>query len=167
MRLKRPRNWTSDRFTRARPAARLPAVRFPRPVLLGCLLALAVTALPAVAQDVAPPAPPRMAAGIADHYHGPGAFVRVACSASCDIAGTIKVTTPMRRFLRLRLRTVGHGHGHLDGAGSIDVLVGLSTKAIRAVRKRHGDQLPVRLTATAKDSEGRRSKLTKRLKIPL
>jgi hypothetical protein len=108
-----------------------------------------------------------MAAGIADHFHGPGAFVRVACSATCDIKGTIKVTYNMRVFLRLRSKLVGTGKGHLDGAGSIDVLVALTNKAIRAVRNRHGDQLPVRLEATAKDSDGRTSKLTKRLKIPL
>jgi hypothetical protein len=73
----------------------------------------------------------------------------------------------MRVFLRLKSRTVGTGKGHLDGAGAIDVLVGLSNQAIRAVRKRHGDQLPVRLDATARDSDGRTSKVTKRLKIPL
>jgi hypothetical protein len=123
--------------------------------------------VPAGAQDVAPPVPPRMAAGIADRDHGPGAFVRVACSATCDIKGTIKVTYNMRVFLRLKSRTVGTGKGHLDGAGAIDVLVGLSNQAIRAVRKRHGDQLPVRLDATARDSDGRTSKVTKRLKIPL
>jgi len=143
-------------------------VRHPRPVLLACLLALLATAtVPAGAQDVAPPVAPRMAAGIADRDHGPGAFVRVACSATCDIKGTIKVTHNMRVFLRLKSRIVGTGKGHLDGAGAIDVLVGLSNRAIRAVRKRHGDQLPVRLEATAKDSDGRKSKLTKRLKIPL
>jgi hypothetical protein len=123
--------------------------------------------VPASAQDVAPPVPPRMAAGIADRDHGPGAFVRVACSATCDIKGTIKVTYNMRVFLRLKSKTVGTGKGHLDGAGAIDVLVGLSNQAIRAVRKRHGNQLPVRLEATAKDSDGRTSKVTKRLKIPL
>ena len=47
------------------------------------------------------------------------------------------------------------------------MLVGLTNRAIRAVRKRHGNQLPVRLEATAKDSDGRKSTLTKRLKIPL
>jgi hypothetical protein len=142
-------------------------VRHPRPVLLACLVAVLAAALPASAQDVAPPVPPRMAAGIADHFHGPGAFVRVACSATCDIKGTIKVTYNMRVFLRLKSKTVGTGKGHLDGAGSIDVLVALSNRAIRAVRKRHGDQLPVRLEATARDTDGRKSKLTKRLKIPL
>jgi hypothetical protein len=108
-----------------------------------------------------------MAAGIADRDHGPGAFVRVACSATCDIKGTIKVTYNMRVFLRLKSKTVGTGKGHLDGAGAIDVLVGLSNEAIRAVRKRRGNQLPVRLEATAKDGDGRTSKVTKRLKIPL
>ncbi len=143
-------------------------MRHPRPVLVACLLAVPATAaVPAVAQDVAPPVAPRMAAGIADRAHGPGAFVRVACSATCDIKGTIKVTYNMRVFLRLKSATVGTGKGHLDGAGALDVLVGLSNKAIRAVRKRHGNQLPVRLEATAKDVDGRTSKLTKRLKIPL
>lgn len=143
-------------------------MRHPRPVLVACLLALPATAaVPAGAQDVAPPVPPRMAAGIADRDHGPGAFVRVACSATCDIKGTIKVTYNMRVFLRLKSKTVGTGKGHLDGAGSIDVLVGLSNQAIRAVRKRHGNQLPVRLEATAKDGDGRTSNVTKRLKIPL
>jgi len=142
-------------------------VRHPRPVLLACPIAVLAVALPASAQDVAPPVPPRMAAGVADKYHGPGAFVRVACSATCDVKGTIRVTYNMRVFLRLKSKTVGTGKGHLDGAGSIDVLVALSNRAIRAVRKRHGDQLPVRLEATARDTDGRRSKLTKRLKIPL
>jgi hypothetical protein len=142
-------------------------VRFPRPVLLACLLALVAGVLPAVAQDVPPPAPPRMAAGIADRDHGPGAFVRVACSATCDIQGKIKVTVNMRRYLRLSLRTVGKGNGHLDGAGSIDVLVGLTNKAIRAIRKRGGNQVPVTLDASAKDSQGRKSKLTRKLTIPL
>ena len=73
----------------------------------------------------------------------------------------------MRVFLRLSSKVVGTGKGHLDGAGSIDVLVGLTNRAIRAVRKRHGNQLPVRLEATAKDGDGRKSTLTKRLKIPL
>ncbi len=142
-------------------------MRHPRPVLFACLIAVLAAALPSWAQDVAPPAPPRMAAGIADRYHGPGAFVRVACSASCDIKGTIKVSYNMRVFLRLSSKVVGTGKGHLDGAGSIDVLVGLTNRAIRAVRKRHGNQLPVRLEATAKDGDGRKSTLTKRLKIPL
>jgi len=144
-------------------------VRRPRPVLLACLLAVLAAAIPAAspAQDVAPPVAPRMAAGIADQYHGPGAFVRVACSASCDIKGTVKITYNMRRFLRLPYKTVGTGKGHLDGAGSIDVLVDLTNRAIRAVRKRGGNQLPVTVTATAKDSDGRTSKLTKKLKIPL
>ena len=144
-------------------------MRHPRPVLLACLLAVLAAAIPAAspAQDVAPPVAPRMAAGIADRYHGPGAFVRVACSASCDVKGTVKITYNMRRFLRLPFKTVGTGKGHLDGAGSIDVLVDLTNRAIRAVRKRGGDQLPVTLTATAKDTEGRSSKLTKKLKIPL
>jgi hypothetical protein len=142
-------------------------VRFPRPVLVACLLALAPGALPAAAQDVPPPAPPRMASGIADRDHGPGAFVRVACSATCDIHGKIKVTVNMRRYLRLSLRTVGRGKGHLDGAGSIDVLVGLTNAAIRAIRKRGGNQVPVTLTATAMDGEGRYSKLTRRVTIPL
>jgi hypothetical protein len=148
-------------------AARLRLVRFPRAVLFACLLAVLAVALPASAQDVAPPEPPRMAASIADRDHGPGAFVRVACSAMCDVKGTIRITYNMRVFLRLRSRTVGTGKGHLDGAGSIDVLVALSNRAIRAVRKRHGNQLPVRLEASAADSDGRRSKLTKNLKIPL
>jgi hypothetical protein len=142
-------------------------VRFPRPVLLACVLALVAGVLPAVAQDVPPPAPPRMAAGIADKDHGPGAFVRVACSATCDIEGKIKVTVNMRRYLRLTLQTVGRGKGHLDGAGSIDVLVGLTNKAIRAIRKRGGNQVPVTLTASATDSEGRKSKLTRKVTIPL
>ena len=141
-------------------------VRHPRPVLLACLIAL-LAALPASAQDVAPPVAPRMAAGIADRDHGPGAFVRVACSATCDVKGTITVTYNMRVFLHLKSKVVGTGKGHLDGAGSIDVLVGLTNRAIRAVRRRHGDQLPVRLQASAKDSDGRTSKLTKKLKIPL
>jgi hypothetical protein len=143
-------------------------VRRPRPVVLVCLLAvLATAAVPASAQDVPPPAPPRMAAGIADRDHGPGAFVRVACSATCDIKATIRITYNMRVFLRLPSKTVGTGKGHLDGAGSIDVLVGLTNRAIRAVRRRHGNQLPVRLEASATDGDGRRSKLTKKLKIPL
>ena len=142
-------------------------MRHPRPVLVACLLALLVAALPALAQDVPPPDPPRMAAGIADQYHGPGAFVRVACSATCDIKGALKVSPAMRRFLRLRFVTVGTGKGHLDGAGSVDVLVDLTNRAIRAVRKRGGNQLPVTLTAAAKDGTGRSSKLTKKLKIPL
>ena len=142
-------------------------MRHPRPVLLGCLVAVLAVAVPLAAQDVPPPAPPRMAAGIADHYHGPGAFVRVACSAECDIKGRLRITHNMRVYLRLPSRTVGRGKGHLDGAGSIDVLVDLSNRAIRAVRKRHGNQLPVTLNATAKDADGRTSKLTKRLKIPL
>jgi hypothetical protein len=108
-----------------------------------------------------------MAAGIADRDHGPGAFVRVACSATCDIHGKVKVTVNMRRYLRLSLRAVGRGTGHLDGAGSIDVLVGLTNAAIRAVRRRGGNQLPVTLTATAIDSTGRYSKLTRKLTIPL
>ena len=127
----------------------------------------ATAAVPAGAQDVAPPVAPRMAAGIADRDHGPGAFLRVACSATCDIKGTIKVTYNMRVFLRLKSKTVGAGKGHLDGAGAIDVLVGLGNKAIRAVRKRHGNQLPVRRDASAKDADGRTSKVTKRLQIPL
>ena len=142
-------------------------MRHPRPVLLACPLAVLIAVLPASAQDVAPPVPPRMAAYVADRDHGPGAAIRVACSATCDIKGTIKVTYAMRVFLRLPSKTVGTGKGHLDGPGAIDVLVGLSNRAIRAVRKRHGDQLPVRLEATAKDADGRTSKLTKRLKIPL
>jgi hypothetical protein len=142
-------------------------VRHPRPVLLACLIAVLAAALPAAAQDVAPPEPPRMAAGIADRYHGPGAFVRVACSATCNISGKVTVTYNMRVYLRLKSKTVGSGKGHLDGAGSIDVLVDLDNSAIRAVRKRGGNQLPVRLEATAKDGDGRKSKLTKRLKIPL
>jgi hypothetical protein len=144
-------------------------VRHPRPVQFACLLAVVAAAIPAAspAQDVAPDAAPRMAAGIADQYHGPGAFVRVACSAGCDITGTVKITYNMRRFLRVPYKTVGSGKGHLDGAGSIDVLVDLNNRAIRAVRKRGGDQLPVTLTATAKDTDGRISKLTKKLKIPL
>jgi len=142
-------------------------VRHPRPVLLACLVAVLTTALPALAQDVAPPEPPRMAAGIADKFHGPGAFVRVACSATCDISGKLTITYNMRVYLRLRSKTVGTGKGHLDGAGAVDVLVDLNNSAIRAVKNRHGNQLPVRLEATAKDSDGRKSKLTKRLKIPL
>lgn len=142
-------------------------MRHPRSVLLACLLALLAAALPAGAQDVAPPVAPRMAAGIADRYRGPGAFVRVACSASCDIAGSLKITYSMRRFLRLPYKTVGTGKGHLAGAGAVDVLVDLTNRAIRAVRRRGGNQLPVTLTATAKDTDGRTSKLTKKLKIPL
>ena len=142
-------------------------MRHPRSVLLACLLAVLTVALPAPAQDVAPSQAPRMAAGIADRYHGPGAFVRVACSASCDIKGTIRVSYNMRVFLRLPFKTVGKGKGHLDGGGAIDVLVALNNSAIRAVRKRHGNQLPVKLEATAKDADGRKSKLTKHLKIPL
>jgi hypothetical protein len=142
-------------------------VRFPRPVLLACLVALVGGVLPAVAQDVPPAAPPRMAAGIADRDHGPGAFVRVACSATCDIQGKIKVTVNMRRYLRLSLQTVGRGKGHLAGAGSIDVLVGLTNAAIHAVRRRGGNQVPVTLTASATDSEGRNSKLTRKVTIPL
>ena len=143
-------------------------MRHPRPVLIACLLAVPATAaVPAAAQDVAPPVAPRMAAGIADREHGPGAFVRVACSAACDISGTIKVTYNMRVYLRLKSSTVGSGKKHLDSAGAVDVLVALTNRAIRAVRKRHGNQLPVRLEATAKDADGRTSKLTKRLKIPL
>jgi hypothetical protein len=142
-------------------------VRHPRPVLLACLLAVLAAALPAAAQDVPPPDPPRMAAGIADQYHGPGAFVRVACSATCNITGTLKITYNMRVFLRLPSKTVGTGKGHLDGPGSVDVLVDLTNRSIRAVRKRHGNQLPVTLTATAKDSQGRVSKFHRKLKIPL
>jgi hypothetical protein len=108
-----------------------------------------------------------MAAGIADKYHGPGAFVRVACSATCNISGNVTITYNMRVYLRLKSKIVGTGKGHLDGAGSIDVLVDLNNSAIRAVKRRGGNQLPVRLEATAKDSDGRKSKLTKRLKIPL
>jgi hypothetical protein len=142
-------------------------VRFPRPVLAACLLAALAVALPAGAQDVAPPVPPRMAAGIADQLHGPGAFVRVACSAACDVKGTLTVSYNLRVFLHLPSKTVGSGKGHLDGAGSIDVLVDLTNRAIRAVRKHHGNQLPVRLQATAKDAEGRTSTLSRKLKIPL
>jgi hypothetical protein len=142
-------------------------VRHPRPVLLACLTAVLTAALPASAQDVAPPEAPRMAAGIVGHLRGPGAFVRVACSATCDVKGTIKVSYNLRVFLRLESKIVGSGRGHLDGAGSIDVLVALTNKAIRAVKKRHGNQLPVRLEASAMDADGRKSKLTKRLKIPL
>jgi len=142
-------------------------VRHPRPVLLACLVAVLTAALPALAQDVPPPEPPRMAAGIADRYHGPGAFVRVACSATCDVSGTLKIGYTMRVHLRLRSKTVGRGKGHLDGPGTTNVLLALDNSAIRAVRKRHGNQLPVRLDATAKDADGRRSKLTRRLKIPL
>jgi hypothetical protein len=142
-------------------------VRFPRPVLAACQLAVLAVALPAFAQDAAPPAPPRMAAGIADQLHGPGAFVRVACSAACNVSGSVRITYNMRVYLRLPSRTVGTGRGYLDGAGSIDVLVDLSNRAIRAVRKRHGNQLPVTLTATARDADGRTSKLTRKLKIPL
>jgi hypothetical protein len=142
-------------------------VRVPRLLALACLLAALAVALPASAQDVPPPVAPRMAAGIADRDHGPGAFVRVACSATCDIKATIKITYNMRVYLRLPSRTVGTGKGHLDGAGSIDVLVALTNRAIRAVRKRHGNQLPVRVEATAKDVDGRKSTLTKKVKIPL
>jgi hypothetical protein len=144
-------------------------VRHPRPVLLACLLGVLVAAAPAasLAQDVPPPDPPRMAAGIADKYHGPGAFVRVACSAGCRIQGSLKITYNMRVYLRLPFRTVGTGKGHLDGAGSLDVLVDLTNRAIRAVHRRGGNQLPVTLTATATDIQGRSSKLTKKLKIPL
>src|SRR3954453_18333132 len=102
-----------------------------------------------------------MAAGKVGNLRGPGAFVRVACSATCDIKGTIKVTYNMRVFLRLKSTTGGTGKGHRGGAGAIAVLAGLSNRAIRAVRNRHGDQFPVRLDATAKGSDGRTSKLTK------
>jgi hypothetical protein len=142
-------------------------VRHPRPVLLACLLAVLVASLPASAQDVPPPSAPRMSAGIVGKLRGPGAFVRAACSASCDVKGTIKITYNMRVFLRLKSKTVGTGKGHLDGAGLLNVLVAVNNSAIRAVKKRHGNQLPVRLEATATDTEGRTSKLTKRLKIPL
>jgi len=142
-------------------------VRHPRPVLLACLLAVLVAALPASAQDVPPPAAPRLSAFIVGKLRGPGAGVRAACSAGCDIKGTIKVTYNLRVFLRLKSRTVGKGKGHLDGAGLIDVLVALDNSAIHAVKKRHGNQLPVRLEATATDTDGRTTKLTKRLKIPL
>ena len=108
-----------------------------------------------------------MAAGIADKDHGPGAFVRVACSATCDITGKVTITYNMRVYLHLPSKTVGTGKGHLDGAGAIDVLVDLTNRAIGAVRRHHGNQLPVKLTASAKDSEGRTSTLTKKLKIPL
>jgi len=142
-------------------------VRCPRSVLVVCLLAILAVAVPALAQDVPPPQPPRMAAGIADRYHGPGAFVRVACSASCDISGKLTIGYNLKVYLRLKSKTVGTGKGHLDGAGSIDVLVDLNNSAIRAVKRRRGNQLPVRIDATAKDGEGRKSKLTKRLTIPL
>ena len=142
-------------------------MRHPRPVLLACLVAVLTAAIPATAQDVPPVAPPRMAAGIADKYHGPGAFVRAACSASCNVTGSLKITYRMRVFLRLPLRTVGTGKGHLDGPGALDVLVDLSNRSIRAVRKRGGNQLPVTLTATAMDTDGRVSHLTRKLKIPL
>jgi hypothetical protein len=142
-------------------------VRHPRPVLLACLLAVLVASLPASAQDVPPPSAPRMSAGIVGKLRGPGAFVRAACSASCDVKSTIRITYNMRVFLRLKSKTVGTGKGHLDGAGLLNVLVAVNNSAIRAVKKRHGNQLPVRLEATATDTEGRTSKLTKRLKIPL
>lgn len=142
-------------------------MRHPRPVLLACLIAVLTAALPALAQDVPPPEPPRLSWGIADKYHGPGAYVRVACSASCTISGKLTITYNMRVFLGLKSKVVGTGKGHLDGAGLVDVLVDLNNSAIRAVKKRHGNQLPVRLDASAKDSDGRRSTLTKRLKIPL
>jgi hypothetical protein len=142
-------------------------VRHPRPVLLACLLAVLVAALPASAQDVPPPSPPRLSAGLVGKLRGPGAFVRAACSASCDVKGSLKITYNMRVFLRLKSKTVGKGKSHLDGAGLIDTLVALDNSAIRAVKKRHGNQLPVRLEAIAKDGEGRTTKLTKRLKIPL
>ena len=142
-------------------------MRRPRPVLLACLLAVLVAALPASAQDVPPPSSPRLSAGVVGKLRGPGAFVRVACSATCDIKGSIKITYNMRVFLRLKSKTVGKGKGHLDGPGLIDVLVALDNSAIRAVKRRHGNQLPVRLEASAKDGDGRTSKLTKRLKIPL
>jgi hypothetical protein len=142
-------------------------VRRPRPVLLICLVAVLTAAIPAPAQDVAPPEPPRMAARIADRYHGPGAAIRVACSASCDINGTLTIGYNLRVYLRLKSKTVGKGKGHLDGAGSIDVLVALNNSAIRAVKRRHGNQLPVRLNANAKDGDGRTSRLTKKLTIPL
>ena len=142
-------------------------MRHPRPVLLACLLAVLVAALPASAQDVPPPTPPRLSAGIVGKLRGPGAFVRAACSAGCEIKGSLKITYNLRVFLHLRSKTVGTGKGHLDGAGLIDVLVALNNSAIRAVHKRHGNQLPVRLEATAKDADGRTTKLTKRLKIPL
>jgi hypothetical protein len=142
-------------------------VRRPRPVLIACLLAVLAAAIPASAQDAPAPSPPRLDGGIVGKLRGPGAFVRVACSASCDIKGSIKITYNMRVFLRLRSKTVGTGKGHLDAAGLIDVLVALDNSVIRAVKKRHGNQLPVRLEATAKDGDGRTSKLTKRLTIPL
>jgi hypothetical protein len=143
-------------------------VRHPRPVLLACLVAVLAAALPARAQDVAPPEPPRLSWGIADKYHGPGAYVRVACSAACDITGKLTIGYNMKVFLRLKSKTVGTGKGHLDGAGLVDVLVDLNTSAIRAVHKRHGNQLPVRLDASAKDSDGRTAKLSKKnIKIPL
>jgi hypothetical protein len=143
-------------------------VRHPRPVLLACLVAVLAAALPARAQDVAPPEPPRLSWGIADKYHGPGAYVRVACSAACDITGKLTIGYNMKVFLRLKSKTVGTGKGHLGGAGLVDVLVDLNTSAIRAVRKRHGNQLPVRLDASAKDSDGRTAKLSKKnIKIPL
>ena len=142
-------------------------MRHPRPVLLACLFAVLLATLPASAQDVPPPQPPRMSAGIVGKLRGPGAFVRAACSASCDVKGTIRITYNMRVFLHLKSKTVGTGKGHLDGAGLINTLVALNNSAIRAVKKRHGNQLPVRLEATATDTEGRTTKLTKRLKIPL
>src|SRR3954467_9031172 len=104
-----------------------------------------------------------MAAGIADKDHGPGAFVRVACSATCDIKGTIKVTYNMRVFLRLKSKTVGTGKGHLAGAGAEPGGGGggggragrrcgdAAGRGVGGVRRRHGNQLPVRLDATAKD----------------
>ena len=142
-------------------------MRHPRPVLLACLVAVLAAALSAAAQDVPPPSPPRLSAGLVGKLRGPGAFVRAACSAGCDIKGSIRVTYNMRVFLRLKSKTVGTGKGHLDGAGLIDVLVALNNSAIHAVKKRHGNQLPVRLEATATDADGRTTKLTKRLRIPL
>jgi hypothetical protein len=142
-------------------------VRRPRPVPVACLLSVLAVALPASAQDVPPASAPRLSAGLVGKLRGPGAFVRAACSASCDVKGSLKITYNMRVFLRLKSKTVGTGKGHLDGAGLIDTLVALDNSAIRAVKKRHGNQLPVRLEATATDGEGRTTKLTKRLKIPL
>jgi hypothetical protein len=142
-------------------------VRRRRPVLLACLIAVLTAALPALAQDVPPPEPPRMAAGVVGQLRGPGAFVRVACPATCDVSGKITITYNMRVYLHLRSKTVGTGKGHLDGPGTTNVLVALNNSAIRAVKRRGGNQLPVRLTATAKDSDGRKSTLTKKLKIPL
>jgi hypothetical protein len=115
-----------------------------------------------------PPPPPAASPKLKFGKAGKGKVtVTITCASACTAKGAVKVTSALRRKLRLKSVTLGSRKLTLKTAGTKTLTVKVTKKASTAARRRKVKRVKLTLSVSVKDSAGKTATLKKAIKLKL